>query len=54
MLKITFMLLRKHNHLLLSLTVEEVLFLDQIFEVETLLNLHVLRFPETENHIFSI
>ena len=35
------------------LYVEKVLFLSQIFEVEILMDLHVLRSPESENHIFS-
>ena len=30
-----------------------VLFLDEIFEVEIMKDLHVLRPPESENHIFS-
>ena len=30
------------------------MFLGQIFEVEILMVLHVLRSPESENHIFSI
>ena len=33
--------------------VEKVLFLGQIFEMEVLMDLHVLRFSEFENHIFS-
>ena len=42
---------------LLSLTyamVEKVLFLDLIFEKELLMDLHVMRSPESENHIFSV
>ena len=30
------------------------MFLGQIFEMEILLDLHVLRSPESENHIFSV
>ena len=44
------------NYLLLSLThvmVEKVLFLGQIFELEILMGLHVMRTPESKNHIFS-
>ena len=33
--------------------VEKVLIWNQIFEMEILINLHVLRSPESENHIFS-
>ena len=33
--------------------VEEALFMAQIFEVDILMNLHDLRFPESENQIFS-
>ena len=36
------------------LQVEKVLFLCQIFEVEIFMDLHVLRSPESENHIFSV
>ena len=42
---------------LLSLThimVEKVFFLGHIFEIEILMDLHVMRTPELENHIFSI
>ena len=35
------------------LQVEKVLFLVQIFEVEILMDLHVLRSSESEKHIFS-
>ena len=35
------------------LKVEKVLFLGQIFEMEILMDLHVLRSPESENLIFS-
>ena len=41
---------------LLSLThvmVEKVLFWGQIFKMEILMDLNVMRFPEPENHIFS-
>ena len=41
---------------LLSLThvmVEKILFLDQIFEMEILMDLHNLRFSESEKRIFS-
>ena len=34
--------------------VEKVLFLNQIFKMEILMDLHVLRSPESENHIFSV
>ena len=34
--------------------VEKVSFLSQIFEVEIFMNLHVMRSPESENHIFSV
>ena len=34
--------------------VEKVLLLDQIFELEILIDLHVMRSPESENNIFSI
>ena len=34
--------------------VEKVWFLDQIFEMEILMDLHVMRSPESENHIFSV
>ena len=33
--------------------VEKVLFLGQIFEVEILMDLHVMRTPESKNYIFS-
>ena len=33
--------------------VEKVLLLGQIFEMEIIMDLHVLRSPESENHIFS-
>ena len=33
--------------------VEKELFLGQIFELEILMDSHVLRSPESENHIFS-
>ena len=33
---------------------EKVLFLGQLFEMEILMDLHVLRSPESENHIFSV
>ena len=33
--------------------IEKVLFLGQIFEMKILLDLHVLRAPESKNHIFS-
>ena len=33
--------------------VMKALFLDQIFEMEILIDLHVLRSPESESHIFS-
>ena len=33
--------------------VKKVLFKDQIFEMEILMNLHVKMSPEFENHIFS-
>ena len=36
-----------------SYTVEKVLFLSQIFKVEILMHLHILRGPESDNHIFS-
>ena len=42
---------------LLSLThvmVRKTLFLGQIFEMEILMNLYVLRSPESENDIFSV
>ena len=32
---------------------EKVFFLDQIYETDFLIDLHVLRPPESENHIFS-
>ena len=32
---------------------EKVLFMGQIFKLEILLNLQVLRSPESENHVFS-
>ena len=35
------------------LSVEKLLYLGQIFEMEILMDLHVLRSPESENHIFS-
>ena len=43
-------------YLLLSLThviVEKVLFSGKIFEIEILMDLHVLRPPKSEKHIFS-
>ena len=39
---------------LIRIKVEKVLFLSQIFEVEILMDLHVVRSPESENHIFSV
>ena len=33
--------------------IEKLLLLDQIFEMEILMGLHVLKFPESENHIFN-
>ena len=33
--------------------VERILFWGQIFEMEILMNLQVLRSPESENHVFS-
>ena len=33
--------------------VEKVLFFGQIFEMEILVDLHVMRIPESEKHIFS-
>ena len=36
------------------LEVETVLFLGQIFEMEILMELHVLSSPEFEKHIFSV
>ena len=42
---------------LLSLThveLEKVLFLNQIFEIEFLMDLHTNRLPEGGNHIFSV
>ena len=36
------------------LSVEKVLFWGQIFEMEILMDLHVLRSPESENHIFNV
>ena len=33
--------------------VEKVLFWDQIFEIDILMDLHNLRFPEFENHTFK-
>ena len=50
----------RHNSsrdLLLSPThamVEKVLFLGQIFGMEILMDLHVMKFPKFENHIFSV
>ena len=38
------------NHVI----VEKALFWGQIFEMEILMDLHVLRTPESENHIFSV
>ena len=35
-----------------SVMVEKTLFLGQTFEIEILIDLHVLRPPESENHIF--
>ena len=43
--------------ILLSLThvmVEKVLFLGQIFEMHILVDLQVIRTPESENHFFSV
>ena len=43
--------------ILLSLTpvmVEKVLFLSQIFEMEILIDLHVMRTPESENQILNV
>ena len=34
--------------------IEEVLFLGQIFEMEILMDLNVMRIFESENHIFSV
>ena len=34
--------------------IEKVLFLGEIFEMEILMDLHVMRAPESENHILSI
>ena len=34
--------------------VEKVMFWGQIFEMEILMDLHVLRSPESEKHIFSV
>ena len=39
---------------LLMLVTEKILFLGQIFEMEILMDLHVMRTPESENHIFSV
>ena len=42
---------------LLSLThvmIEKVLFFGQIFKMEILMNLHVMRSPQSKNHIFSV
>ena len=44
------------NTFLFSVThamVEKILFLDQIFEMEISMDLHIMRSPESENHIFS-
>ena len=52
-----FPLLVKYGHFLLSCThvmVEKVLILGQIFEMEILMDLHVLRSPVYENHVFSV
>ena len=38
---------------LLTLVVKKVLFWSQIFEMEILMNLHLLKFSESENHFFS-
>ena len=40
-------------YFLLLYMADKVLFLGQIFEMEILMDLHVLRSPESENHIFS-
>ena len=37
-----------------NVMVEKVLFLGQIFEMEILMDLHVMRTSESKNHIFSI
>ena len=45
------------NAFLLSLThvmVDKALFLGQIFEMEILMDLHVMRAVESKNHIFSV
>ena len=34
--------------------VEKVLFLGQILKMEILMDLHIMRSPESENHIFSV
>ena len=39
---------------LIHVMVEKVLFLGKIFQMEILMKLHVMRVPESENHIFSI
>ena len=55
----------KNNHkfsnsdfyFLLSLTqvmVKKILFQGQIFEIEILMDLHAMRTPESENHIYSV
>ena len=41
------------NFLLQECMAEKELFWGQIFEMEILMDLHVLRSPESENHIFS-
>ena len=33
--------------------VKKVLFLGQIFEMETFMDLHIMKIPKSENHIFS-
>ena len=40
--------------LLLLLSLTHVLFLGQIFEIEILMELHIMRSPEFENHIFIV
>ena len=41
-------------YFLLLYMADKVLFLGQIFEMEILMDLQILRFHESENHIFSI
>ena len=41
-----------YYYFLLHINIESK-FLGQIFEVEILMNLHILRSPESKNHIFS-